>query len=340
MATTTQDSSPLDLLRWTKPLMWDEGVRAFLCLIPMFIASFTGHTNYVVTLGQGAFFYAALFLPKRTGGRLIMAALILSVGLGLYLVGGVVAPNPWLAVFFTVIVCLSLSFLSGWKLGGPLALTFVMIYTAGLNTGSPTKASANFVLFALVLTWSAIVSLLPFWTPIPPPAVSTELGNGEYAEQGFRMGIGSGIALAVSYLAGFAKLGWAPSAVGNVVRYDPKMSKLRAWVRFAGTIGGALLATIALVFFHSVTAVVWAGAFFAVVNGIFKKTKFGMMPLFYTATILLLYSATNIAGSTETTLQRVAYNIVGITIGMLVVLYPFPVIMRRLRLMPTGTDAD
>jgi hypothetical protein len=30
------------------------------------------------------------------------------------------------------------------------------------------------------------------------------------------MGIGTTLALAISYLAGFAKIGWAPSAVGNV----------------------------------------------------------------------------------------------------------------------------
>ena len=34
------------------------------------------------------------------------------------------------------------------------------------------------------------------------------------------MGIGTTLALTMSSLAGFAKIGWAPSAVGNVVRYD------------------------------------------------------------------------------------------------------------------------
>jgi hypothetical protein len=123
-------------------------------------------------------------------------------------------------VIFTFFVCLNLSFLSGWLVGGPLALTLVMIYTAGLNTGSPEKASANFLVFAVVMSWSSLISLLPFWTPLPPPPVSEERDSLELAEQGFRMGIGTSLALAISYFAGFAKIGWAPSAVGNVVRYD------------------------------------------------------------------------------------------------------------------------
>jgi hypothetical protein len=110
--------------------------------------------------------------------------------------------------------------MSAWKVGGPLALTLVMIYTAGLNTGSPDKASANFLVFAFVMGWSALISLLPFWTPVPPPPVNEKQSTGELAEQGLRMGIGTTLALAISYIAGFAKIGWAPSAVGNVVRYD------------------------------------------------------------------------------------------------------------------------
>lgn len=299
-------------------------------MLPMLIASGLGKTTSLVVLGQGAFFYSSLFLPKKTSARLLMGSLIVALGLGFYLIGGTVAPNPWLAIFFTFLVCLNLSFLSGWKVGGSLALTLVMIYTAGLNTGSPAKASHNFVVFALVLTWSALISLLPFWKPVEPPPV-TEAGNGELAEQGVRMGVGSTIALAVSYMFSFAKLGWAPSAVGNVVRYDQDLSRKRAWGRFYGTIGGALLATIALALISSVTVVVWIGAVFAVLNGLFKKTKLGMIPFFYTATILLLYTANDLSSSKTVTLQRVAYNVIGITIGMLVVIYPFPIIVKKLQ---------
>jgi hypothetical protein len=312
------------------PLMWTEALRALACMLPMLIASGLGKASFLVTLGQGGFFYSSVFLPKKLGGRLVLGILVVSLGLGFYLIGGAVAPNPWEALFFTLLVSLNLSFLSGWKLGGPLALTFIMIYTAGLNTGSPSKAVQNFALFALVMTWSAVISLLPFWKAVPPPPVNDGLGNGELAEQGARMGIGATIALAISYLAGFAKLGWAPSAVGNVVRFDSDLSRKRAWARFFGTIGGAVMASIALAFITSLTILVWVGAAFAILNGLFKKTLLGKMPLFYTATILVLYSANNLEGSRTTILQRVFYNIVGITIGMLVVIYPFPQLMRKL----------
>jgi|GEM_PF-2024928 len=312
------------------PLMWTEALRALICMLPMFVASGMGKTSYLVALGQGGFFFSTLFLPKRIGGRVVMGSLILALGLGFYLIGGTVAPNPLMALVFTFMVCLNLSFLSGWTVGGPLALTLVMIYTAGLNTGSPEKAATNFLAFALVLGWSALISLLPFWEPIDPPKVDTSLGNGELAEQGFRMSIGASIALAISYLAGFAKLGWAPSAVASVVRYDDKLSRLRAWARFIGTIAGALLASIVLAFVSNVSVLVWTGALFAVLNGLSKKTKLGMVPFFYTATILLLYSANDLSSGTTNILQRIAYNLVGITIAMIVVIYPFPRMMKKL----------
>ena len=304
--------------------MWTEALRALLCMLPMLLASGFSKTTYLVALGQGGFFYSSLFLPKKIAARFVMGTLILVLGLSVYLLGGTVAPNPGMAVLFTFMLCLSLSFLSGWKVGGPLALTLVMIYTAGLNTGSPERASKNFVVFAIVLAWSALISLMPFWKPIEPPPVNDSLGNEELAEQGVRMGIGTSIALAISYMAGFAKLGWAPSAAGNVVRYDQKLSKLRAWARFFGTIGGALLASIALAFITSITVLVWVGAFFAVLNGLFKKTKLGMIPLFYTATILILYTANDLTSGKTNVFTRIAYNLVGILIGMLVVIYPFP----------------
>ena len=323
------------LTRWRAlPLMWSEALRALVCLLPMLIATALDRTSYLVTLGQGAFFFSSLFLPKRLGGRFVMASLVLALGLGFYLIGGAVAPHPWMALVFTFFVSLNLSFMTSWTVGGPLALTLVMIYTAGLNTGSPEKASANFLVFAFVMGWSALISLLPFWTPIEPPPVNENQTTEELAEQGLRMGIGTSLALAISYLAGFAKIGWAPSAVGNVVRYDEKLSQKRAWARFLGTLGGAAMASIALAFITDPTFVVLVGAVFAVLNGLFKRTKLGRMPLFYTATILLLYTANDLTTGSENVLTRVLYNTVGITIGVLVVIYPFPRMMKMLNPEP------
>ena len=319
------------LTKWRAlPLMWTEALRALVCLLPMMVATALGRTTYLVTLGQGRVLLqlalpahqnqrpfrdglpgsglGARVLPDRRGGR------TLPVGRGgLHLLR---LPEPELP--------------DGWKVGGPLALTLVMIYTAGLNTGSPEKASTNFLVFAFVLGWSALISLLPFWTPVPPPPVNEDQDTWELAEQGLRMGIGTSLALAISYLAGFAKIGWAPSAVGNVVRYGENLSQKRAWARFLGTLGGAAMASIALAFITDPTIVVLIGAVFAVLNGLFKLTKLGRMPLFYTATILLLYTANDLTTGSENVLTRVVYNIVGITIGMLVVIYPFPLMMRKL----------
>ena len=324
--------------RWRAlPLMWTEALRALVCLLPMLIATAMDRTSYLVTLGQGAFFFSSLFLPRRLAGRFVMGSLILALGLGFYLIGGAVSPYPWVAVIFTFFVCLNLSFMTNWKVGGPLALTLVMIYTAGLNSGTPEKASANFLVFAFVMGWSALISMLPFWTPLPPPPVNENQSTGELAEQGLRMGIGTTLALAISYIAGFAKIGWAPSAVGNVVRYDEKLSRKRAWARFFGTLGGAAMASIALAFITDPTIVVLIGAVFAVLNGLFKLTLLGKMPLFYTATILLLYTANDLTTGSENVLNRVFYNVVGITIGVLVVIYPFP---RMLKMINPKTTVE
>jgi hypothetical protein len=40
--------------------------------------------------------------------------------------------------------------------------------------------------------------------------VNENQSTAELAEQGLRMGIGTTLALAISYLAGFTKIGWAP----------------------------------------------------------------------------------------------------------------------------------
>ena len=319
-----------DLLsRWRAlPLMWTEALRALVCLIPLMVATALGQTTYLVTLGQGAFFFSTLFLPIKLGGRIVLGSLVIALGLGFYLIGGSVAPTPWIAVVFTFFVCVNLSYLSGWKIGGPLALTLVMIYTAGLNTGSPEKASANFLVFAFVMSWSAIISLLPIWTPLPPPPVNENQDTRELSEQGFRMGIGTSLALAVSYAAGFAKIGWAPSAVGNVVRYDETMSRKRAWLRFYGTLGGGAMAAVVLALVTDLRTLVLFAALSGVLNGLFKLTALGKMPLFYTATILLLYSANDITSGNDNVLMRIGYNLVGITIGVFVVIYPFPRMVR------------
>jgi hypothetical protein len=226
-------------------------------MAPMLVAYAFGSSKYLVPLGQGGFFYSALFLPALLRGRLLMGSILVALGLGFYLMGGNVVPTAWVAVVFTFLVAVNLSFLSGWKvadwtMGGTLALTFIVIYTAGLNSGSPEATSKNFIAFTGVLAWSVAISLLPVWRPVPPPPGET-LGLGETVEQGVRMGIGTSVALFISYLFGFYKFGWAPSAVGHIVRYDEKTTHLRAWGRFLGTVAGAALAVLALAVARNLT---------------------------------------------------------------------------------------
>ena len=215
--------------RVTSNLSWSEGLRALLCMLPMLVAVLIGQMTYIVALGQGGFFFSSLLLPNRISGRLIMGSILIALGMGFYLMGGTVAPTPWLAVVFTFFAALNLSFLTSWRIGGPLALSIVMIYTAGLNTGSPEKAAANFLAFALVMAWATLVSMLPVWKPMMPPKPKHDPTNSELAEQGFRMGIGTSLALAVSFIFEFAKIGWAVSAVGSIVRFDPTCPRGEPW---------------------------------------------------------------------------------------------------------------
>ena len=68
--------------------MWGEALRALLCLLPMIVASALDRTTYLVTLGQGAFFFSSLFLPRRLGARFVISSPVLALGLGFYLIGG------------------------------------------------------------------------------------------------------------------------------------------------------------------------------------------------------------------------------------------------------------
>ena len=302
-------------------LLYTEGLRAFLCMLPMLIAAAMGKNAYLVALGQGGFFFSSLYLPKKTLDRFILGMLVLVLGLGIYSLGGNVVENSVTAVLMTALVCITLSFLTSWKVGGAMALTLVMIYTAGLNSGSAQRASDNLLYFAIVLSWSALISMLPLFKPVDPPKLP-DLTDSERLEQGVRMGLGASIALGLSYAFSVGKLGWASSAVGSVVRYEGAVSKKRAFVRVAGTLGGALMASLVLLLITDVRYILVIGAVFAVFNGLYKQTILGFMPLFYTATILLLYSINDLSSSKSTILARIVLNFAGVIIGLAVALYP------------------
>ena len=75
------------------------------------------------------------------------------------------------------------------------------------------------------------------------------------------------------------------------------------------------MAASALAFIPDPTIVVPIGAVFAA-ERIIQTDPARKMPLFYTATILLLYTANDLTSGSENVLTRVFYNVVGITIGV------------------------
>ena len=71
-----------------------------MCLVPMMVATLLGHPTYLVTLGQGAFFFSSIFLPGDSARAWFSSSSsgsssssCLGLGLEFYLIGGTVAPN-------------------------------------------------------------------------------------------------------------------------------------------------------------------------------------------------------------------------------------------------------
>jgi uncharacterized membrane protein YccC len=155
---------------------------------------------------------------------------------------------------------------------------------------------------------------------------------------GFRMGLGISLAVYIAYAFGFAKLGWAPSGVASSVRFDWDHSKVKGLIRVLGTVLGAV--AVMVTFFITVNpgALALLAYLFGVINGLFKETKLGLMPLFYTITILLIYSISDIASGPELAAQRVFYNLVGVLVALAVVWLPFPRIMARIKQQAATSD--
>ena len=311
------------------PLLWGEALRSFLCMVPMLVAVIFSQNSHIVSLGQGGFFFGLIPIPQARGKRVLISSLLIALGLGFYLMGGNVVFNPWLAVIFTFFVAFNIGLLSGYAVIGLLAIHFISIYTAGLNANSFEAVHANFFDFICAMGWGALISILFNWkeqSSKEPPQENIR----NYFVSGIRMGFATSIALGVSYLFGFAKLGWAPSGAGLIIRYDTKLSKMLAWARFVATIAGAALAILCFYISLNFQFLIVMSVLFAVLNGLFKATKIGKMPLFYTATILILYSIVSPVSNASLVSERIFYNIVGITIGLLFILYPFPIITKSI----------
>ena len=129
------------------------------------------------------------------------------------------------------------------------------------------------------MRWGAILSLIYNWKG-QPAHDTTQHKTADYFLAGFRMGVGTSVALLVSTLFGFEKLGWAPSGAGLVIGYDTKRSEALAWARFVATLGGAILATICFFISINILFLMAMSLVFTVLNGLSGQQKLDRCPSF------------------------------------------------------------
>ncbi len=321
------------------PLAWREALRAFMCMFPALVAGLTGNVGTAIPMGQAGFFYVLMSLPETKSRRLFTGSVIMTVGLGFYLIGGNVVFNPWLSLIFTFFVAMNIVFLTSWKSVGLIMFSLLTIYSAGLNASSPEKVHATFMAFCAAFIWSIGLSMLPIFkgeSGQPAPAQTVE----HVVETGIKMGIGTSVALFIGNVLSYSKLGWPVSAVSNIVRFDEATTNKRAAARFIATIGGAIIAGLAIFRITDPAFLLIFAISLGTLNGLLKKTKIGKIPLLYTATILILYSINDAGDPAELIFNRIAYNLVGIAVGVAVMLYPFPILAKKIKMLKGVQSED
>lgn len=312
-------------------LSYNNALRALLCMLPMVAAYLLGMTSFIVPLGQGGFFTSTMPVANTKLERIISVCLMIAPGMGFYLIGGNVADNFIYAMFFAFAIGLVCSLLTGFRYLGMVALAgFIPIFTAGLNAGDPMRASDSFMAFSFVIIYCGLISLLPFWQKVKTSSAPS-IDEADRAIMGVKMGLGLAISLGISMFFNFGKLGWAPSAVGSVIRTDNLVGKKRAWARAIAVIGGALIASIALALIPSIKILMLVVLTLSIINGLTAFTKLGQLPLFYNAVILLLYSYTSATPTGELINTRILYNLLGIMVALAIVYYPLPRISKEIK---------
>lgn len=313
-----------------KALSINNSLRAFCCMLPMIGAYVSGQTSMIVPMGQAGFFYATIPVAKSRVERLIGMCLMIAPGLGFYLIGGNTAQYFWFAVIYAFAVGLSCALLTNFRYLGMVALAgFVPTYTAGLNAGSSEKAAASFVAFSLALVFCGVVNMLPFWKGRRITAYAMD--EADRAIMGIKLGLGMSIALGIGLFFNFGKLGWAPSAVGSVIREDSATSERKSWIRAMGVIVGAVIASIAIAQISSFSVLIFVVVLLTILNGYIAYTKLGQIPILYNAVILMLYSETSTTPSSELINTRVFYNLAGIMIALVLVFYPLPLLAPKIK---------
>ena len=311
---------------WMRNLDHKEAVRSCLCMLPMLGAYAVHRGDLGVPLGQAGFLMSALPLSRLRLYRFTNGVIFLIFGLGLYLIGSVVAFSYWPALIMTFFVSLALSFMVGWKMASMLALTFFSVYCAGLNNSVPDvhKITNSYYAFSVAIVWATVVSMSRWFPGHDFASKYKKPGILARVKMGLRMGIGTTISLAIAEAFTFTKLGWAPSASANVIRFSEDESVQRAKLRVIGSVIGALVAMVFFIVFSNPIVWVYAAFVLSIMNGAASRiNKLGYFP-FYTSIILILYSIADPTKSVSTTVDRVMYNVIGVIISYLVVVYTFP----------------
>ena len=325
---------------WPKrsELTYDTAARGLIFMLPMVLALAFGKSSWVVPFGQGGFFFSMMPMLPTRWARFLNMTIMLGVALGFYLIGGNSTTAIGLAVFYAFIVGFVATMMTAWPYMGMGAIAAIVpIYAAGLNAGSPTKAASSFVGFSIILTYCGLITLLPFWKSRPLPAGQKQVSEKTRTLSGIKLGLASAIALFLSEIWDFSKLGWAPSAVGSVVRpeEDSNYARKRAAVRAIGVIVGGFIAAVILAWHPSLKV----GALFvvgmAVLNGLIAYTALGQIPILYNAVILLLYTLNSPSHEGFVDI-RVLYNLLGIFVALAIVYYPLPRITRKVEQMFAG----
>lgn len=314
----------LDIASFLKSLTWAYGLRSFLCMLPMLIAFFLGYEHLAIPLGQGGFLYSMLPVSKTTGERLLTGVILIGFGTGIYLMGVNIVDLFPLSIILMYAIVFAIGWLTSFKsIGWVFAPVFMSMFAGGLNTGDVGKAADNFGAYSLVLLWCMLVSLLPLWKPLGKFRIEYNEQDEKLTMYAHKLSISSTLAYIISHLFEFTKLGWAPSAAGNVLRYETTETKKKVILRMIGIAVGLLLAMLA--FFiagDNMLLLLVFTTLSAVVTGLTLATNLRAFPFGYNMTIIILMGMA--AGTEGLYASRFLYNLIGAFIAIAIAEYGFP----------------
>lgn len=297
----------------------------------MAAAYLAGWEKLVVPLGQGGFLYSMLPVTKTTGERLLTGVIVIGLGTGFFLMGvNIVGLFP-LSLVLLYILAFAIAWLTSFKsIGWVFGPIFMSMMAGGLNTGDVNKAAQSFSAYSMVLLWGLLVTLLPFWKPLSKFRIEANDQDEKLSLFSHKMAIASTLAYLIAYIFEFTKLGWAPSAAGNVLRYETEETKKRTWVRMIGVAAGVFLAMLAfLIAGENTLLLIVIAVLMAMVTGLTLATNLRIFPFGYNAVIIILMGIGQ--GVEGLYAARFLYNLVGAMIAIAVAEWGFPRLQKSIK---------